>query len=87
MVKIFRTQADHDKYFEVFPDSGGFIITPVTLEEYPNVLWSCCFKDNDRIEEYGLFPTVKRAYFFYIAWNNSEVFDIDYENDIEYMGD
>lgn len=87
-MKIFRTQEDHMKYFEAFPDSRGLIIFPCNLVGFQNEAWIVGYRDEDD-DEYnamGIFADIKDAYFYAIAWNNSDVFDIDYD-DIRYVGD
>lgn len=90
---VFRTQKEHDKYFEVFPNSGGIIISPVSLEGFPKEMWSVYSKwkesdedEKDTCTEFGIFHSLMDAYFYAIAWNNSDMFDIDYD-DIHYVGD
>jgi hypothetical protein len=86
-MKIFRTQEDHAKYFEAFPNSGGLIIFPCDLEGFPNEAWVVGYSESvDENEVMGIFANIKDAYFYAIAWNNSDVFDIDYD-DIRYVGD
>jgi hypothetical protein len=84
-MKVFRTQEDHMKYFETFPNSKGLIIFPCDFQGFPNEMWVVGFVDDEN-EVMGIFDNLHAAYFYAIAWNNSDVFDIDYD-DIRYVGD
>lgn len=85
-MKVFRTQEDHRKYFEAFPNSGGLIIAPCYFQGFPNEMWTVDFRSDEGTELMGIFDNLHAAYFYAIAWNNSDVFDIDYDN-IEFVGD
>ena len=61
------------------------MISPSYLEGFPKVMWYVSI-NQEGCENDGIFYTLEAAYLYAIAWINSDVFDIDYD-DIEYVGD